>query len=126
MVLCQWSGVPITTASMLAIVQDAAVVGHFRGGGAGDLAGLQHARFIDVADRDHLVAGQPLQQAHQAAGAAARADHADADPVVRALSARGRHAGTERQPGGSHEEGAAVAEHVSPSLSGPHGTTRWG
>ena len=54
---------------------------------AGDLGGLQQARLVDVADGDDLVAGQPLQAGHQPAGAAARADDADADPVVRALTA---------------------------------------
>ena len=101
-----------------AIVEDAAVVGDLGGSGAGDLGGLEHARLIDVADRHQLVAGQPLQMVHQAAGAAAGADHADADPVVRALSRRRRHAGPEREPGGSGKERAAVADHASPSCPG--------
>ena len=97
----------------LAIVEDAAIVGDLRGRGTGDLGGLEQARLVDVADRDHLVAGQPLQLGHQAAGAAARADHADPDAIVRALRGCGR-AGPEREPGSGHEERAAVADHEIP------------
>ena len=99
-----------------AIVEDAAVVGDLRGGGSGDLGGLEQARLVDVADGDHLVAGQPLQLVHQPARPAARADHADADAVVRALGGCGRrHAGRRaRARRRRSEERAAVADHRIP------------
>ena len=106
----------MTTASMLAVVEDAAVVGdllHRRR--ADDLGGLQQPRLVDVADRDHLVAGQPLQQRHQPAGAAAGADDADADSVVRALGAGGGETGAQRQTGSGSQERTACDRHGSSS-----------
>ena len=102
----------------LAIVEDAAVVCDLGGSGPGDLGGLEHARLIHVADGDQLVARQPLQMVHEAACPAACADHPDADSVVRALGLRRRHAGPEREPGGSGKECATVADHVSLSCPG--------
>ena len=97
----------------LAVVEDPAVVGHLRGRGPGDLGGLKQPRLVDVADGDHLVAGELLEQRHQPAGAAAGADHADADSVVRALGSETSATGGEHEPrGGGAQERAAGALHV--------------
>ena len=82
----------------LPIVEDLAVVDNLHRSGPGDLRRLQQSRLVDVAHRDHLVAGQLLEEVHQAAGAAARADDSDADSVVGPLRAARGQAGAEDEP----------------------------
>ena len=98
----------------LAIVQDAPVIRHFGRRRRGNLSCLQEARLVDVAHRHHFVTGQTFEQLHQASGAATRANHADANAIVRALDARTRHTRRQRQSGSRGQEGATVNHGNSP------------
>ena len=95
----------------LTIVENLPVVDDLHRSGPGDLRRLQQSRLVDIAHRDHLVAGQLLEEVHQAAGAAARADHSDADSVVRPLRAACRQAGADHEAGGGGEKCPASIGH---------------
>jgi hypothetical protein len=99
-----------------AIVEDPAVVRDLRGGGTRDFAGLKQARLVYIAQRDHLIVRQPLQVVHQTAGASPRTDHSNPDPIVRALDRGRSQTRTDREPCGSGEERAAIADHAIPPL----------
>ena len=91
------------------VVEHAAVVGDLRRLAPGDLHRLQHPGLVDVGDRDHLLARQRPELLHEVARAAAGADHADADAVVRAEGGRRRRVPPGQEGGGGTDGGSQEA-----------------
>jgi hypothetical protein len=94
------------------VVEQAAVIEDLGRAAADDLRRLQHPRLVDVGDGDHLLTRQLLELPHETAGAAAGADHADADAVVRPQGG-----GRRRPPPGQERRGGSEggSEEAAPS-----------